>query len=367
MRKKLGITLSILILGFLLFLGYLSISYQRFLNSPLIPANQSFDYVLPPGSNITVIANQLQQAGFLHHRSYLIFLASCKHVYKNLKAGEYIFAGGSTPLQIIDQIAQGKVTFRKFYLIEGWNFSRVLAALNKNPYVTHTLTNLALTDVMTKLGYPLNDPEGLFLPATYRFTRGATDISLLQNARQLMSGLLAKEWKNRAPQLPYQTPYQALIVASLVEKETAQTNERPLVAGVIIKRLQINMPLQIDSTIIYGLGKACTGRLTRENLRCDTLYNTYTRKGLPPTPIAMPSRASLHAALHPVVTDALYYVSKNNGTHEFSATLSGQNNAVKKFQLKIVFPVVGRRLNYKTCVNYWYLSPRLESLFSNHC
>lgn len=367
MRKYLSAVLIILTLGFMSALVYAIYAYQEFVATPIIPLTVSFDYLLKPGNSVTNFADELQKQGYLKNRWYFIALAYQKGIIKNLKAGEYIFPAGSSPSQLLDQLAAGKIIYRRFALIEGWTFAHALAALERNPYVTHNLANLDTIAVVTKLGLPLGDPEGLFLPATYRFTRGTSDISLLQDAHRFMTTELQKEWQKRATGLPYKNPYQALIVASLVEKETGQTNERPLVAGVILKRLQINMPLQIDAAVIYGLRNSCGGRLTRADLHCETPYNTYKHKGLPPTPISMPGRASIHAALNPIISNNLYYVSKNNGTHEFSATLEKQTAAVKKFQLAMVFPVVGKRSNFKSCLYIWYVSPQILNLFSNHC
>ncbi len=345
----------------------LAVSFDKFLQSPLIPANKNIDYVLKPGSSIKVLAADLYGLGVLDHPNFLIFLGYWKGAAKHLKAGEYLFTPGTKPSELLDQIAAGKVIFHRFTLVEGWNFVQVMSVLNKNELLIHHLSNLNSTSIMAALGLPLNNPEGWFFPATYPFAKDTTDIVLLKKAYHLMSLLLAKEWHDRAANLPYKTAYEALIAASLIEKESSQPAERPLISGVILNRLHKNMPLQIDSTVIYGLGSAYTGKITRQDLLKDTPYNTYLHYGLPPTPIAMPSKQSIHAALHPLLSNNLYFVSKENGTHAFSPTLHQQNQAVANYQINIQFPKVGKKLNTKSCIYLWYLSPTVQQLFSQHC
>jgi UPF0755 protein len=252
-------------------------------------------------------------------------------------------------------------------LIEGWTFKQFLAALNHEQHITHILNTTNPTEVMNKLGVPPRNPEGLFLPDTYLYTLGTTDVAILKMAYKRMSDELTTAWQQRAPGLSYQTPYEALIVASLIEKETGQATERPIVAGVILRRLQNKMPLQIDSTLIYGLGDEYTGRLDRNALQQDTLYNTYLHRGLPPTPISMPGKQSLQAALHPDNSNVLYFVAKGNGTHQFSDTLQAQSQAVNAYQIKMQFPKIGKRMNNHVCVRPWYLSSVLQSLAGGNC
>lgn len=367
MRKFVtGLGLFILAVGLGVIFFIIS-SFIKFLDTPLIPAGKNIDYVLKPGSSIKLLANDFYNLGLLSQPNFLIWLGYSKGVAKHLKAGEYLFVAGTKPGALLDQIASGKVIFHRFTLVEGWNFAQVMNVLNKNELLVHDLAHLNSEAAMNALGLPLNSPEGWFFPATYPFTKDTTDIQILKKAYQMMSHFLAKEWQGRALNLPYKTAYQALIAASLIEKETAQSAERPLISGVIINRLHKNMPLQIDSTVIYGLGSAYTGRITRQDLLKDTPYNTYVHYGLPPTPIAMPSKQSIHAALHPLLSNNLYFVSKENGTHVFSSTLQQQNQAVNNYQIAIQFPKVGKKYNTKSCIYLWYLSPVLQQLFSHHC
>jgi UPF0755 protein len=337
-------------------------AYKTFIATPLIAANQPLDYVLKPGSSVKTLADDLHVRGILAHPNFLIGLAYLKGSAHKLKAGEYLFAPGITPAQLLDQIVTGKVIYHRFTLVEGWTFKQVIAALNNDPAITHTLNSVGDADILNKLGMPPRNPEGLFLPATYHFSLGMSDAALLKMAYQKMTKTLTKEWQQRAANLPYQTSYEALIVASLIEKETAQANERPIVAGVILRRLKNNMPLQIDSTLIYGLGSNYTGKLNRAALAQDTPYNTYLHGGLPPTPIAMPSLPSIHAALHPDNSNFLYFVAKGDGTHQFSANLPAQNQAVNTYQIAVHLPTIGKRLNTRMCIRPWYASETLQNL-----
>ncbi len=346
---------------------FLTMTFRTFLNTPLIPAGKNINYIFKTGSSIKVLAKDLNDLKVLDKPNFLIWLAYWKGVATHLKAGEYLFTSGIKPAALLDQMAAGKVVVHRITFVEGWTFAQMMATLNKNPLVIHHLSNLNADAILTTLGFPPNNPEGLFFPATYPLVKDTNDVVLLKKAHQAMSSLLAKEWQHRAPNLPYKNSYEALIVASLIEKETGQAAERPLVSGVILNRLQKKMRLQIDSTVIYGMGQSYTGRITRQDLQRDTPYNTYVHYGLPPTPIAMPSKQSIQAALHPLLSDNLYFVSRENGTHAFSPTLAQQNQEVATYQLNIQFPKVGKRFNTKTCIYLWYLSPMLQQLFGNHC
>ena len=225
--------------------------------------------------------------------------------------------------------------------VKGWNFRQVRAALAKHEKLEQTLTGLSDTQVMEKLGHPGVFPEGRFFPDTYRFVRGMSDAELLEKAYDRLDDVLAKEWSKRAADVPYTDPYQALIMASLVEKETGVPQERGQIAGVFVRRMQIGMLLQTDPTVIYGLGERYTGKLTRAHLKEPTPYNTYVNAGLPPTPIAMVGREAIHAALNPVPGKSLYFVARGDGSHVFSDDLDAHNSAVREFQLK-------RRADYRS-------------------
>lgn len=366
-QKKWWIASAIVILVLLSALAGFASAYKNFLATPIVQPDKSLDYVLKPGASIRTLANDLQQRGLLPQPEFLILLAYQKGVTKALKAGEYLFAPGTTPEQLLNAIVAGNVHYHRFTLIEGWNFQQLLAAVNTDPHVLHTLNNLTPEQIAQKIGLPPTNPEGLFFPATYYFTSGTTDVDILRRANQTMTKQLAQAWEQRAPGLPYKSAYQALIAASLVEKETAAASERPLIAGVITQRLQKNMLLQIDSTVAYGVGQNYTGKLTVSNLKQDTPYNTYTRKGLPPTPIAMPSGEALRAVLHPIDTDFLYFVAKGNGTHQFSQTLNQHNSAVDEYQINLTFPKIGKLYNSFNCKKPWYVSATIQGLIGNRC
>jgi UPF0755 protein len=230
-------------------------------------------------------------------------------------------------------MAEGCVVQHMFTLVDGWTFAQVRAALAQAPKLRHTLQNLSDAQVAQRLGIDEPNPEGWLLPQTYAYVLGDSDLDVLRRAHAAMQRTLAADWAARAPGLPLRTPYQALILASIVEKESALASERPRIAGVFVRRLEIGMKLQTDPSVIYGLGAAYHGDITRKDLETDTAYNTYTRYGLPPTPICMPGAPALQAALHPAPGKALYFVARGNGTHQFSDTLQEQNQAVDKYIL----------------------------------
>jgi UPF0755 protein len=308
--------------------------YQGFRKSPLHFPGEGLVYTLPVGGTIASVARDLEGEGILPKPLYLHLLARHEGKARGLKAGEYSIPVGITPLELLDLLASGRVIQYPLTLVEGWNFGQVLDALKASDTIVHTLEDLDSAGIMTRLGRPGMHPEGQFLPDTYHFPRGAEDLQVLRRAMEAMDRLLAEQWQGRAPELPLESPYQALILASIIEKETGVAGERPQIAGVFVRRLRRGMKLQTDPTVIYGLGEAFDGNIRRADLKRDTPYNTYTRKGLPPTPIAMPGRDALHAALHPADGDGLYFVARGDGSHQFSATLAEHNRAVREYQLK---------------------------------
>ena len=253
---------------------------------------------------------------------------------RRLQAGEYILQQGLTPQTLLQQLVDGKVTQYELTLIEGHSFREMLLRIRDDPVLTQTLTNETDAGIMEKLGHPDQHPEGRFLPDTYYFTRGMTDIDFLARAWQAMHDQLTLAWEEREAGLPFETPDEALILASIVEKETGAVEERPIIAGVFVRRLQKGMRLQTDPTVIYGMGEAYDGNIRKRDLLKDTPYNTYTRAGLPPTPIAMPGVDAIHAVLHPAKGKSLYFVAMGEGKHYFSNTLKQHNLAVDKFQKK---------------------------------
>ncbi|MDD0998691.1 endolytic transglycosylase MltG [Pseudomonas sp. TNT2022 ID1044] len=258
-----------------------------------------------------------------------------------LHSGEYRMTPGMTVEGLIDLWKRGEMVQYSLTLVEGWNFHQVRVALAKEEKIEHTLNGLSDSQVMDKLGHTGIFPEGRFFPDTYRFVRGMTDVELLKTAYDRLDEVLAKEWNQRATDLPYSGPYQALIMASLVEKETGVPQERGQIAGVFVRRMAIGMMLQTDPTVIYGLGDRYSGKLTRAHLKEATPYNTYMIPGLPPTPIAMVGREAIHAALNPVDGSSLYFVARGDGSHVFSDDLDTHNNAVREYQLK-------RRADYRS-------------------
>ncbi|HEF4759368.1 TPA: endolytic transglycosylase MltG [Pseudomonas putida] len=258
-----------------------------------------------------------------------------------LHSGEYRMVPGMTVEGLIDLWKRGEMVQYSLTLVEGWNFHQVRAALAKEEKLDRTLDGLSDSQVMDKLGHAGVFPEGRFFPDTYRFVRGMTDVELLKTAYDRLDEVLSKEWNQRSADVPYTDPYQALIMASLVEKETGVPQERGQIAGVFVRRMAIGMLLQTDPTVIYGLGDRYSGKLTRAHLKEPTPYNTYVIAGLPPTPIAMVGREAIHAALNPVAGNSLYFVARGDGSHVFSDDLDAHNNAVREYQLK-------RRADYRS-------------------
>ena len=263
-----------------------------------------------------------------------ILLAKVKGVETRVRAGEYEIKTEMTPEELLEKFTQGSAIQYSLTVIEGWSFRQMLAAIADDPIIEYTLGDKSDEEIMDLLGYPGEHPEGLFFPDTYRFPKGTSDVDFLRRAYQVMQKHLVREWSQRDSGLPLQSSYDALILASIIEKETGAGFERPLISGVFIQRLKKKMRLQTDPTIIYGLGENFDGDIRFRDLKKDTPYNTYLHAGLTPTPIALPGLDAIRAALHPAKTEALYFVSKGDGTHHFSATLEEHNAAVKRYQLK---------------------------------
>ena len=273
------------------------------------------------------------------HADLLVALARLSGRDTQIKAGSYEIENGITPLALIDKLTRGDVTMQELGIPEGWTFRQFRAALDAHAGVVHATQGMDDAALLASLergggssASPPIHPEGWFFPDTYLFAKGAKDIDILRRAHRAMKKRLATEWERRAPGLPYANSYEALIMASIVEKETGQAKERPQIAGVFVNRMRRGMLLQTDPTIIYGLGAGFDGNLRKRDLQADGPYNTYTRAGLPPTPIALPGLAAIQAALKPARTDALFFVARGDGTHEFSATLEAHNRAVNKYQ-----------------------------------
>ena len=306
--------------------------YQRFQATGIQLPGEELNYHLPAGASLNQLARDLQRRGIIEYPRFFILLGREMDVARRLQAGEYVLQQGMTPRSVLEMMVAGRVIQHELTLIEGENFRDMLRRIHAHPMIEVILDGLDEAAIMERLGHPGMHPEGRFLPDTYFFPRETTDLAFLKRAHAAMAAELARAWETRADGLPFETPDQALTLASIVEKETGRAEERPQIAGVFVRRLQRGMKLQTDPTVIYGMGDAFDGNLRLRDLRKDTPYNTYTRHGLPPTPIAMPGSAAIHAVLHPAAGDSLYFVSMGDGRHYFSSTLKEHNLAVDKFQ-----------------------------------
>jgi UPF0755 protein len=287
---------------------------------------------IKPGSSLRSAARQMEQAGALREPRLFIAMARLLGEAGNIKAGNYEIQEAVTPYRLLQKITEGEVTQVTIKFVEGWTFKQARKALDEHPSVIHRTRELGDAEILKLLRIDAPSPEGLFFPDTYHFSMGSSDLHVLRHAYRLMQSHLKTQWAARAAESPLASPYEALILASIVEKETGSPDDRPLVAAVFVNRLRKRMLLQADPTVIYGLGEGFDGNLRKRDLVTDTPYNTYTRAGLPPTPIAMPGLASLAATLNPPDSDVLYFVSKNDGTSHFSRTLGEHERAVTKYQ-----------------------------------
>ncbi len=340
MIRKLVVLLLIGLFSAALLLGYGAWKYDAALKQPLnLTQEQLLD--VPAGATPTGTFNRLEADGVLDGAFWLRLYWRFNLDGQPLHSGEYRMTPGMTAQGLIGLWQRGEVVQYSLTLVEGWNFRQVRSALAKHEKIVQTLAGLSDTEVMDKLGHPGVFPEGRFFPDTYRFVRGMTDVEFLKKAYNRLDDVLAQEWSKRAADAPYTDPYQALIMASLVEKETGVPEERGQIAGVFVRRLKIGMLLQTDPTVIYGLGERYNGKLTRAHLKEANPYNTYMVAGLPPTPIAMVGREAIHAALNPVPGSSLYFVARGDGSHIFSDDLDAHNAAVREFQLK-------RRADYRS-------------------
>ena len=335
--------------------------YQRALHTPAV-IGSPIVIEIDKGDSFNQITDKLLAQNLNINPFWFKVIAVQEKAAKKLKTGEYELAPGLTLPEILLLFVQGKTRQYAITFPEGWSFKEILQEVEKNPSLEHTLHDVDFEVVMSRLGVDikhsaiapdncsmrcstssipgvvppacLQSPEGMFFPDTYFFEKHTSDVALLKRAYDKMQSVLQQEWRNKAEALPFKTPYEALILASIVEKETGIVAERPLIAGVFIRRLQTGMLLQTDPTVIYGMGENYQGNIGYSDLKTATPYNTYMIKGLPPTPIAMPGRDAIYAVLHPDNSNTLYFVARGDGTHEFSATLKEHNQAVDSFQRK---------------------------------
>ncbi|MGZ5077181.1 MAG: endolytic transglycosylase MltG [Methylobacter sp.] len=311
--------------------GWMWIDYQSALHQPAL-VDKTVTIEIEKGDSLDLISNKLVIQKLAVKPFWFKVIAFQDNAFKKLKTGEYELTSGLTIPQILALFVQGKTKQHIITFPEGWSFKEILHEIEKNPNLEHTLAGVDFAGIMAKFKSDLPSPEGLLFPDTYFFEKHTSDVALLKRAYDRMQQVLQQEWSAKAEGLPFKTPYEALILASIVEKETGAAAERPVIAGVFIRRLGQNMLLQTDPTVIYGMGESYQGDIKSKDLTTATPYNTYVISGLPPTPIAMPGRDALHAVLHPDNGDSLYFVARGDGTHEFSATLKDHNVAVDKFQ-----------------------------------
>lgn len=303
-----------------------------FAQQPLTLRASPLEVAVQPGSSLQSAARQIAASGVDMPAWQFTLLGRALGKAGEIKAGTYIVNQGITPLGLLDKLARGEVAQAEILFVEGWTFRQLRNALDAHVHVQHDTRGLSDAEIMQRLGAPGEMPEGWFFPDKYRFARGTSDVEVLRNAHRAMRRHLDAAWAARAEGVPFTTPYEALIVASIVEKETGLAPDRATIAAVLVNRLRAGMKLQADPTVIYGLGEQFDGNLRKWDLEADGPYNTYTRTGLPPTPIAMPSLASLQAAVNPAPSDAIYFVSRGDGSSEFSRTLQEHNRAVTKYQ-----------------------------------
>jgi peptidoglycan lytic transglycosylase G len=333
--KDLGFRLlGLLVLGLSFAGAWLIMDFQSFRNNPVHLPKDGATLIVQPGAHLGFVARELQQRGIVDKPLYLTLLARYLGLDARIRAGEFHITAGTTPGQLLKQLSSGQVVQHTLTLIEGETFRDMMRRITATETLRHTLTDAGAETVMAALGHPGTSPEGQFMPETYAFPLGTTDVAFLKRAWESMQSFLEQAWQARSDNLPLQSPYEALILASIVEKETGVAEERAQIAGVFVRRLQKGMKLQTDPTVIYGMGESFDGDIRFRDLRTDTPYNTYTRAGLPPTPIAMPGKDAILAVLHPADGDALYFVSRGDGSHQFSSTLEEHNRAVSRYQRK---------------------------------
>ena len=313
------------------FLGAGGLAYWS--TRPLTPATAAaVDFTITPGSGVRGSVEQIAAAGVPADPWLLELLARATGKSSRMKAGSYTLKPGTTPLRLIEQLVRGEFAQESLAIIEGWTFAQMRRAIAAHPALKHDTAQLSDIELLAKVAPEVKIAEGWFFPDTYLFAKNSSDLQVYRQAHALMQKKLDESWRTRAADLPYETPYQALIMASIVEKETGRRAERGQIAGVFVNRLKRGMLLQTDPTVIYGMGDRYQGQIRKRDLQTDTPFNTYTRAGLPPTPIALPGAASLQAALNPVKGSALYFVSRGNGSSQFSDNLTDHNRAVNQYQ-----------------------------------
>jgi UPF0755 protein len=305
---------------------------------PLTTAEPPIEFTITPGSGVSAAAQQMARAGVPIDPFLFQVLARVTGDAGRIKAGSYELKPNTSPRRLLTQLVRGEFAQEAVTIIEGWTFRQMREAIAATRTLRHETTKLSDAELMAKISPEFKQPEGLFFPDTYLFAKGSSDMQIYRQAHQMMLNRLNAAWETRDPNLPYKNPYEALIMASIVEKETGQKSERAMIAGVFVNRLRTGMMLQTDPSVIYGMGLRYEGKIAKKDLQTDTPYNTYTRYGLPPTPISLPGVQSIAAAMAPAKTDALYFVSRNDGTSQFSSNLNDHNRAVNQYQRGIARP-----------------------------
>jgi UPF0755 protein len=319
--------------GIIVLVAVLVAGFFYWSQQPIIKAgSDTIPFTVTAGSGVRGAAQEVAKSGVPVQPLMLEALARISGKASRIKAGSYELEAGMSPQRLIEQLVRGEFAQHSLVVIEGWTFRQMRQAIAENAALKHDTVNLTDAELLARISPDYQQPEGLFFPDTYLFAKGASDLQIYKRAHALMQKKLEEGWANRAPDLPYKAPYEALVMASIVEKETGQKADRDLIAGVFVNRLRKGMLLQTDPTVIYGMGERYRGNIRKRDLQTDTPYNTYTRPGLPPTPIALPGAAALAAALNPARTDALYFVARGDGTSHFSGSLNEHNQAVNKYQ-----------------------------------
>jgi UPF0755 protein len=334
MKRPLLMTALIGLLLAMLAGGWQVLRYRAFTEAPLAVPSEGYRLDIAAGTSVRQVAVELERDGLIDDALLMRVLGRLSGQAGRIQAGEYAVTPGSTPERLLQQLVRGEVMQHALTVVEGWTFRQMMDAVRAHPALRQTLESDDESTLLAALGIDQTHPEGIFLPETYLFPRGTTDVEFLRRANQQLQARLQREWQERAAGSPLKSPYEALILASIIERETGVPAERGKVAGVFVRRLQKGMRLQTDPTVIYGMGDAYQGNIRRRDLLRDTPYNTYTRRGLPPTPIALPSAESIRAALQPEAGNELYFVSRGDGSHAFAATLEEHNRNVRRYILK---------------------------------
>jgi UPF0755 protein len=312
--------------------------FSHWAKQPITTGEPSIDFTVAPGSSVGAAAQQIASAGVPVNPFLFALLARMTGKASRIKAGSYELKPDTSPRRLLTQLVRGEFAQESVTIIEGWTFRQMRQALAGAKALRHDTADLSDKELIARIAPSFKQPEGLFFPDTYLFAKGSSELQIFKQAHQAMMNHLNAAWEKRDPAVPYRSPYEALIMASIVEKETGQKSERPMIAGVFVNRLKAGMLLQTDPTVIYGMGEKYEGKIRKKDLETDTAYNTYVRTGLPPTPIALPGLQSLAAALAPARTEALYFVSRGDGTSKFSDNLNEHNKAVNQYQRQATSP-----------------------------